>query len=82
MSLFDFLNFDLVINKDCLQNLPKEKVGGIYFFFDDYGDIIYIGKTNNIQLRVRLHFTGQTHSVHFSYLFKDCGIIFVSNECY
>lgn len=41
-----------------LHNLPEEP--GLYYFYDEKGDLIYIGKSKNIQKRVMSHFTKTT----------------------
>jgi DNA polymerase-3 subunit epsilon len=42
--------------KKIIENLPTET--GVYYIHDENGNIIYIGKSNNIQKRVTQHFTG------------------------
>lgn len=45
------------------QNLPKEEIDklpytpGVYYFHDQKGKIIYVGKARNIKYRVRSHFS-------------------------
>ena len=49
-------------------NLPKEKFEqipaeiGVYFFYDQQGKIIYVGKAKNLQSRVGSHFSGTTNT--------------------
>ena len=44
-------------------NLPKEQFDalpekpGVYYFFDDKGKVIYVGKANNIKSRIKGHFS-------------------------
>ncbi len=40
-----------------LEELPSET--GIYYFHDDNGEIIYVGKSRNIRKRVNQHFTNE-----------------------
>ena len=39
-----------------VEELPTET--GVYYIHNSVGDIVYIGKSNNIQKRVRTHLTG------------------------
>ncbi len=41
-----------------LENLPSRT--GVYYIHDERGNLIYIGKSNNIKKRVNQHFTGTT----------------------
>ena len=43
--------------KDILEDLPSDT--GVYYIHDTKGEIIYIGKSNNIKKRVTQHFTGK-----------------------
>ncbi len=45
------------ISLDILRSLPEEI--GIYYFYNTYGHIIYIGKSINIQGRVMQHYSGK-----------------------
>ncbi|MFY0594570.1 exonuclease domain-containing protein [Roseivirga sp.] len=48
---------------DLPPNLPKETFAnlpaltGVYYFHDDHGKVLYVGKANNIKSRVRNHFS-------------------------
>lgn len=42
-----------------IESLPS--ITGVYYFHNDKGDIIYIGKSKNINKRVLQHFTGEAH---------------------
>jgi DNA polymerase III subunit epsilon len=44
------------LNPELFRKLPEE--AGVYYFFNDKQDIIYIGKSNNIKQRVLSHFNG------------------------
>jgi len=48
------VNFD----KKAIRELPEAP--GIYYFYDDDGEVIYIGKSKNIRERVISHFTNNT----------------------
>lgn len=42
--------------KDIIEELPS--VTGVYYIHNEKGEIIYIGKSNNIKKRITQHFTG------------------------
>ncbi|WP_299117327.1 exonuclease domain-containing protein [uncultured Winogradskyella sp.] len=42
--------------KEIIEELPS--VTGVYYIHNDKGEIIYIGKSNNIKKRITQHFTG------------------------
>ncbi len=42
----------------CISKLPGKT--GVYYFFNEKGDIIYVGKSNDIQTRVLSHFSNNT----------------------
>ncbi len=46
------------ISMETLHNLPEEC--GVYYFFNEYGKIVYIGKSINIKKRVIQHFSKTT----------------------
>lgn len=52
------------INKDDVINLPEE--AGVYYFKDEKGKIIYIGKSNNIKKRVKSHFSADIKERRFA----------------
>lgn len=43
------------LDKACMDKLPEET--GVYYFHNERGDIIYIGKSTNIRKRVLSHFS-------------------------
>jgi DNA polymerase III subunit epsilon len=45
---------------ESFENLPCTQ--GVYFFHDQQGKVIYVGKAINIKDRVRQHFLGATHT--------------------
>jgi DNA polymerase III subunit epsilon len=45
-------------NMGVLKSLPEEP--GVYYFFDENNQIIYVGKSRNLNQRVNSHFTGNT----------------------
>ncbi|NNE25646.1 MAG: GIY-YIG nuclease family protein [Saprospiraceae bacterium] len=46
------------LTMDDIENLPEKC--GVYYFSNKYNDVIYVGKSINIQKRVRQHFSKQT----------------------
>jgi DNA polymerase III subunit epsilon len=50
------LNPNLDISK--IETIPEEP--GVYYFYDDSGDLIYIGKSNNLSERVATHLSNNT----------------------
>ena len=50
------LNPKLDISK--IDNIPEEP--GIYYFYNENGDLIYIGKSRNLQQRIRTHLSNNT----------------------
>ncbi|MCK5169991.1 MAG: ribonuclease H-like domain-containing protein, partial [Bacteroidales bacterium] len=45
------------IDAKIIKNIPEEP--GVYYFHDHNGDIIYIGKSKNIRIRVFSHFSNE-----------------------
>jgi DNA polymerase-3 subunit epsilon len=59
----DVLNLSLKglninIDRKIIRDLPVEP--GVYYFYNDKGEVIYIGKSKNIRERVISHFTNNT----------------------
>lgn len=50
------LNPKLDVNK--IDNIPDEP--GVYYFYNDKGDLIYIGKSRNLQQRISTHLSNNT----------------------
>lgn len=53
------------ITLEKLHQLPDEC--GVYYFYNDRGDIIYVGKSKNIRKRVMSHFAKQTEKARKLY---------------
>ncbi len=49
----------MAINLERLHGLPEAT--GVYYFYDQFGDIIYVGKSINIRKRVMQHFAKITN---------------------
>ncbi|OJV53491.1 MAG: hypothetical protein BGO31_01080 [Bacteroidetes bacterium 43-16] len=64
--------------KAALDQLPQQP--GVYFFHDQKGKVIYIGKAVNIQKRVKSHFTGNKITRQRQDFLRD--IHDISFECY
>ena len=55
-SSISILNPSLDIAK--IENIPEEP--GIYYFYNEKGDLIYIGKSRNLQQRISTHLSNNT----------------------
>jgi len=47
------------IKKFIVDKMPEE--AGVYYFYDKSGDVIYVGKSNNMRSRVMQHFASVEH---------------------
>jgi DNA polymerase-3 subunit epsilon len=47
------------IDMERIHGLPEEC--GVYYFHDNYGQVVYVGKSKNIKKRVATHFAKKTH---------------------
>lgn len=59
--------FEIEVEANEYEKLPEKQ--GIYFFFDSEGELLYIGKTNNLLMRMKNHFSSP-HSGHLA-KYKD-----------
>jgi DNA polymerase-3 subunit epsilon len=50
------LNPNLDVSK--IDSIPEE--AGVYYFYNEKGDLIYIGKSRNLQQRIRTHLSNNT----------------------
>ncbi len=60
-TLNNDLSYDSVpdhLDTEIIEKLPEET--GIYFFHDEHGEVIFVGKSADIRRRVRQNFTGKT----------------------
>jgi DNA polymerase-3 subunit epsilon len=46
------------LNPESLKDIPEEP--GIYFFHDEKGDILYVGKSRNLSQRINTHLSNNT----------------------
>ena len=51
-------NINNQLRKTAIDRLPRAT--GVYYFYDESGDLIYVGKSKNIYERVISHFNNQT----------------------
>lgn len=56
------------LDKAILDRLPEET--GVYYFLDETGKVIYVGKSNNIRKRVLSHFSGAHKSKRSMRMFE------------
>lgn len=61
------ITLDELSNKLTLKQLDKIPVntGGIYLLYNANNDLIYIGRSNNLDSRIRAHINGKTHTAIF-----------------
>jgi DNA polymerase-3 subunit epsilon len=67
------------LDKSYIDNLPM--MPGVYYFHDQKGKVIYVGKAKNIRKRVCSHFTGNNPSLQrqeflkniYSISYQECG---------
>ena len=57
------------LTKDRFMNLPEET--GVYYFFDQRGKVIYVGKAKNIKSRVKNHFSAGSETTQKQNLFRE-----------
>jgi predicted GIY-YIG superfamily endonuclease len=56
-----------------LKDVPARS--GVYLFFDEHSNIIYVGKTAGLRERVNSHIRGNTHTANIKHLFYKVGFI-------
>jgi len=55
----------VIVDIGRVKEIPRE-VGGIYFLYDDRGDLLYVGKSVNLYSRVTAHVNGKSSNTeHF-----------------
>ncbi len=62
------------LSREDVNKLPEEK--GVYYFHNEKGDIIYIGKSNNIRKRALSHFAEKENSKTLRMKTEIAGITF------
>lgn len=48
-----------------------KEISGVYFFFNDNSELMYIGKTINLRTRICAHVAGSTNTRDISHNFKQ-----------
>ena len=68
------------LDRNLIKNLPSEP--GVYYFYNDKGDIIYIGKSINIKERVLSHLTNNSskRAIEMRNEISDIGFELTGNE--
>ncbi len=57
------------LNKEKFLDLPEET--GVYYFYDQKGKVIYVGKAKNIRNRIKSHFSAGSETTQKQNLFRD-----------
>jgi len=57
------------LTKEKFLNLPEET--GVYYFYDQKGKVIYVGKAKNIKNRMKSHFSAGSETTQKQNLFRD-----------
>lgn len=60
-----------ISGSDSLDNIPATPNKGVYFLFSEDNELIYIGKSKHIQLRVATH-VKKMDFVYYKYILIDC----------
>ncbi len=82
-SKFFYLNKNLssqlnFISKDNIEVIPS--TNGIYFMYNNYKDLMYLGKSANLKSRVADHLAGRTHTNDICHNFEYIKYIEVEDE--
>ncbi len=70
--------FQDVLSIEDVSLVPKNK-SGIYIFFNQNLDVMYIGKSKDIKSRLYNHMNGLTHTKEFKNEFKYASILYLNN---
>ncbi len=62
------------LNREDVNRLPEQT--GVYYFHNERGDIIYIGKSNNIRKRALSHFAEKDNAKSLSMKTEICSITY------
>lgn len=79
-AVVDFKTLNKKLNKELILGLPED--AGVYYFYNDKNDLIYIGKSNNIRNRVITHFNNNAskRSVEMKDQIADIGFETTGSE--
>lgn len=69
------------LDKEKFETIPNEM--GVYFFYNQKGKVIYVGKAVDLKKRVHSHFSGNTNTkskVNFAESIYDVSVEVCSNE--
>ncbi len=68
------------LDRELIRKLPKEP--GVYYFYNDKGEIIYIGKSKNIHDRIMSHLTNNSskRAIEMRNQITDIGYEYTGNE--
>lgn len=64
-----------LLNASAFENIPYETTG-VYYFYDQSGNVIYVGKSKDIRKRVLQHFTSQKRNKAMRLLHEIADISF------
>lgn len=80
MNDISFRGLNTNLSRKKIEGLPSES--GVYYFYDNNGEIIYIGKSKNIHDRVMSHLTsnGTKRAVEMRDQIADVGYELTGNE--
>lgn len=79
----DFREVEKVLRNNPLQELiaSYKMKPGVYFFLDENGTVIYVGKAKNIRKRLQSHFSKQTVSSNIDYSkVEDINVIYTGSD--
>ena len=58
-----------------------KNAAGVYFFYDEYGTVLYVGKAKRLKKRLQSHFSNQLKSSHIDYsMVKDISVEYTGND--
>lgn len=74
------VDFDIKVKSNYIDRLPHYD-GGLYFFFNDDDELMYIGKAVSLYHRVREHIKGKWSNTYgYSHNFTKIGILVIETE--
>lgn len=76
MIIIEIPRDDICINVDDYANIPAG-MGGIYRFYGDSDNILYVGKTNDLKRRIKDHIESLTNTINLSHGFYTVKCFYV-----